>query len=57
MAHNQVATYSEKPITDGQKSKEFEEHSRTYSGFLFVTKWSVITTVAILVLLYLFLVH
>ncbi|HWJ87038.1 MAG TPA: aa3-type cytochrome c oxidase subunit IV [Pelagibacterium sp.] len=57
MAHNQVATYSDKPITDGQKSKEFEEHSKTYAGFVFITKWSVITLVVILVLLYLFLVH
>lgn len=57
MAHNQVATYSDKPITENQKAKDFEEHSKTYGGFVFITKWTVIITSAILVLLYFFLVH
>lgn len=52
MAENQVATYSDKPITEAEKAKEFEEHTRTYAAFIAGTKWSVIATVAILIVLY-----
>lgn len=57
MAEQQVATYSDKPITETQKEKEFEEHTNTYAAFLSGTKWSVISTAAILVILYLIFVH
>ncbi|WMT86341.1 aa3-type cytochrome c oxidase subunit IV [Pelagibacterium sp. 26DY04] len=53
MAENQVATFSNEPISDAEKAKEFEEHTKTYAGFLAGTKWTVIATVAILVVLYL----
>lgn len=57
MAEQQVATYSDKPITETQKEKEFEEHTNTYAAFLSGTKWSVISTAVILVILYLIFVH
>jgi len=57
MAENQVATYSDKPITDTQKAKEFEEHTGTYAAFLSGTKWTVIVTAAILIGLYFIFVH
>ncbi|WP_332712336.1 aa3-type cytochrome c oxidase subunit IV [Pelagibacterium mangrovi] len=56
MAENQVATYSNEPISEAQKAKEFEEHTKTYAAFIAGSKWTVIVTVAILVGLYLFLV-
>lgn len=56
MAENQVATYSNEPISEAQKVKEFEEHTKTYAAFIAGSKWTVIVTVAILVGLYLFLV-
>lgn len=57
MAEQQVASYSDKPISEKQKEKEFEEHANTYAAFLTGTKWSVISTAAILVILYLIFVH
>lgn len=57
MAENQVATYSDKPISDTQKAKEFEEHTGTYAAFLTGTKWTVIVTVAILIVMYFVFVH
>lgn len=53
MAENQVATFSNEPISEVEKAKEFEEHTKTYTAFLAGTKWSVIATVAILIVLYL----
>lgn len=53
MAENQVASFSNEPISDAQKEKEFQEHTRTYTAFLEGTKWSVIVTIAILVVLFL----
>ena len=57
MAEQQVATYSNKPISEKQKEKDFEEHTGTYAAFLSGTKWSVISTAVILVILYLIFVH
>ena len=57
MAEQQVASYSDKPISEKQKEKDFEEHTHTYAAFLSGAKWSVISTAAILVILYLIFVH
>lgn len=56
MAEQQVATFSDKPISAKQKEKEFEEHTKTYGAFMAGTKWSVIIVAVILVALYIFLV-
>lgn len=57
MAEEMVATYSEKPLTDAQKSKDFEEHQRTYAGFMSVTKWGIISNVVLLIVLYFIFIH
>jgi hypothetical protein len=33
-------------------SKDFEEHERTYSGFVQLVKWSTIATVVVVIALY-----
>lgn len=33
-------------------SKDFQEHERTYDGFITLTKWSVIAMVIVMVALY-----
>ncbi|GGA58441.1 aa3-type cytochrome c oxidase subunit IV [Pelagibacterium lentulum] len=57
MAENQVATYSNKPISEKQKSEEFQEHNRTYKGFLEMAKWSCIVIGIILIALYFIFIH
>lgn len=57
MAEQQVATFSDKPVTAKQKEKEFEEHTKTYGAFLVGSKWSIIVVAVILIALYFFLVH
>lgn len=57
MAEQQVATFSNKPVTAKQKELDFTEHKRTYDGFMRLSKWSVIAVAALLVILYLTLVY
>lgn len=57
MAEEMVATYSDKPVNQAQKTKDFEEHTRTYAGFMAVVKWSIIVLVVILIGMYFFFVH
>jgi hypothetical protein len=57
MAEQQVATFSNKPISAKQKEKDFEEHVNTYKGFMELAKWGVIANAVILIALYFFLVH
>lgn len=56
MAKTQTVTYSNKPLSEKQKATDFSEHERTYRGFLFLAKWSVIAIVIVLLGLYIFLV-
>jgi len=39
------------------ESRDFEEHRKTYAGFLGLTKWGTISVVALLILMRIFLVH
>ncbi|WP_417584958.1 aa3-type cytochrome c oxidase subunit IV [Pelagibacterium sp.] len=57
MAVQQVASYSDKPIDEKQKEKEFKEHTQTYAAFISGTKWTVISTAILLVILYLIFVY
>lgn len=57
MAEQQVATFSNKPISDKQKEKEFVEHSSTYQFFLSLLKWGIGVTVLVLIGLYFIFVH
>lgn len=41
----------------GHKDMDYKEHVRTYEGFLNITKWSIIATVAILIGMAIFLVR
>ena len=56
MAEQHIATYSEKPLTDKQREKDFAENQNTYDAFMSMTKWSVISIVVLLILMYIFLV-
>lgn len=57
MAEQQAVTFSTTPISEKQKEQEFVEHTSTYGAFLQLLKWSIITTVVILIALYLIFVH
>lgn len=57
MADELVLTTSDKPISEAQKAREFEEHTGTYKAFLVGFKWLTIVTVAILIFLYLVFIH
>lgn len=57
MAEQQAVTFSTKPISEQQKEKELVEHTSTYGAFLQLIKWSIITTVVILIALYFIFVH
>ena len=56
MAEQNIATYSEKPLTDKQREKDFAENQNTYDAFMSMTKWSVIAITVLLILMYIFLV-
>lgn len=56
MAEHHSVTYQEGPISEQQKAQEFVEHASTYAFFVRLTKWVIGVVVAILVLMYLFLV-
>lgn len=57
MAEQQTVTFSNKPISAKQLETEFQEHTRTYSGFLRLSKWGILITVAILIGLYFLFIH
>lgn len=56
MAEQHIATYSDKPLTDKQKEKDFAENQNTFHAFMGMTKWSVISIAILLILMYVFLV-
>jgi len=56
MAEKLTVTYDEGPYTPEQRAVDLREHDSTYKLFVNLIKWSVISLVVILVLLYIFLV-
>lgn len=57
MAQRQSVTYPSKPVSAAQKERDFAEHERTYSGFMRLTKISVIALCALLLILFFTLVY
>lgn len=57
MADEMVVSYSDKPITEAQKAKDFEEHAKTYEAFMGWAKWGIIGNVIILIALYFIFIH
>lgn len=41
----------------GHPDMDYKEHTRTYEGFLTITKWTIIATVAVLAGMAIFLVR
>lgn len=39
-------------MADSSNDADFEEHKKTYDGFINLTKWSIISLVVLLVILY-----
>jgi len=56
MAEKLTISYDDAPYTPEQRALDLREHDSTYKLFLNLIKWSVISTVVVLVLLYIFLV-
>lgn len=57
MAEQQTVTFSDKPVSEAQKTIDFVEHANTYAGFIKGFKWTLATASFVLIVLYFVFVY
>jgi len=52
-----MANHEPHPPTVLESAMDYNEHERTYNGFVVGVKWSIYATAAVLIVLYFLIIH